>query len=53
MIGKLNHVAFAGLTKFDGVRMRRLLPAEMAQIAGLDRQERMVDFDWSPEWDTI
>ncbi|MAZ15064.1 MAG: 2,5-didehydrogluconate reductase [Ahrensia sp.] len=27
--------------------------AEMAQIAGLDRQERMVDFDWSPEWDTI
>ena len=30
----VNHVAFAGLTKFDGVRMRRLLPAEMAQIAG-------------------
>ncbi len=28
------HVAFAGLTKFDGVRMRRLLPSEMAQIAG-------------------
>jgi len=27
--------------------------AEMAQIAGLDRQERMVDFEWSPEWDTI
>ena len=30
----VRHVAFAGLTKFDGVRMRRLLPAEMAQIAG-------------------
>ncbi|MXO86819.1 helicase [Altererythrobacter aurantiacus] len=30
----LNHVAFAGLTKFDGIRQRRLLPAEMAQIAG-------------------
>ena len=30
----VNHVAFAGLTKFDGVRMRRLVPAEMAQIAG-------------------
>lgn len=30
----VNHVAFAGLTKFDGVRQRRLLPAEMAQIAG-------------------
>ncbi|MFW2349533.1 helicase-related protein [Qipengyuania sp.] len=30
----VNHVAFAGLGKFDGVRMRRLLPAEMAQIAG-------------------
>ena len=30
----VNHVAFAGLTKFDGVRMRRLYPAEMAQIAG-------------------
>nr|WP_247711259.1 helicase-related protein [Qipengyuania vesicularis] len=30
----VNHVAFAGLTKFDGVRMRRLQPAEMAQIAG-------------------
>lgn len=27
--------------------------AEMARIAGLDRQERMVDFDWSPDWDTI
>ncbi|MFZ2103706.1 MAG: aldo/keto reductase [Oricola sp.] len=26
---------------------------EMARIGGLDRQERMVDFDWSPEWDTI
>ncbi|MDG6079484.1 helicase [Erythrobacter litoralis] len=30
----VNHVAFAGLSKFDGVRMRRLLPSEMAQIAG-------------------
>lgn len=30
----VNHVAFAGLTKFDGLRMRRLQPAEMAQIAG-------------------
>ncbi|PZT89229.1 MAG: helicase [Citromicrobium sp.] len=30
----VNHVAFAGLTKFDGVRMRRLFPSEMAQIAG-------------------
>jgi len=28
------HVAFAGLSKFDGVRQRRLTPAEMAQIAG-------------------
>lgn len=30
----VTHVAFAGLTKFDGVRTRRLIPAEMAQIAG-------------------
>ncbi len=30
----INHVAFASLKKFDGVRQRRLLPAEMAQIAG-------------------
>ncbi len=30
----INHVAFASLTKFDGVRQRRLHPAEMAQIAG-------------------
>ena len=30
----VTHVAFAGLTKFDGRRQRRLLPAEMAQIAG-------------------
>jgi len=30
----VTHVAFAGLTKFDGLRMRRLHPAEMAQIAG-------------------
>ena len=30
----ITHVAFASLTKFDGVRQRRLIPAEMAQIAG-------------------
>jgi ATP-dependent RNA helicase SUPV3L1/SUV3 len=30
----VSHVAFAGLTKFDGRRRRRLTPAEMAQIAG-------------------
>ncbi len=30
----VHHVAFAGLSKFDGVRKRRLNPAEMAQIAG-------------------
>ncbi len=30
----IGHVAFAGLSKFDGVRQRRLTPAEMAQIAG-------------------
>jgi len=30
----VRHVAFAALTKFDGVRKRRLTPAEMAQIAG-------------------
>ena len=30
----VDHVAFAGLTKFDGQRRRRLTPAEMAQIAG-------------------
>ncbi|HSG34545.1 MAG TPA: helicase-related protein, partial [Sphingomonadaceae bacterium] len=30
----VRHVAFAGLTKFDGQRQRRLTPAEMAQIAG-------------------
>ena len=28
------HVAFASLSKYDGVRHRRLHPAEMAQIAG-------------------
>src|SRR3954451_21100151 len=31
----VTHVAFAGLSKFDGRRRRRLTPAEMAQIAGL------------------
>ncbi len=30
----VHHVAFAALSKFDGVRQRRLMPAEMAQIAG-------------------
>ncbi|RVU05008.1 helicase [Novosphingobium umbonatum] len=30
----ITHVAFAGLSKYDGQRQRRLLPTEMAQIAG-------------------
>ncbi len=30
----IGHVAFAGLSKFDGARRRRLTIAEMAQIAG-------------------
>ena len=30
----VGHVAFAGLSKFDGVRHRRLTTPEMAQIAG-------------------
>ena len=30
----VGHVAFAGLSKFDGMRKRRLTTAEMAQIAG-------------------
>lgn len=30
----VTHVAFAGLSKFDGIRQRRLTAAEMAQIAG-------------------
>ena len=30
----VTHVAFAGLSKFDGQRQRRLMPAEIAQIAG-------------------
>ncbi len=30
----VNHVAFAGLSKFDGSRPRRLSAAEVAQIAG-------------------
>jgi ATP-dependent RNA helicase SUPV3L1/SUV3 len=30
----VTHVAFAGLSKFDGNRQRRLAPAEIAQIAG-------------------
>ncbi len=30
----ISHVAFAGLSKFDGRRMRYLMPNELAQIAG-------------------
>jgi ATP-dependent RNA helicase SUPV3L1/SUV3 len=30
----IEHVAFSGLSKFDGHRMRRLMPNELAQIAG-------------------
>lgn len=30
----VSHVAFAGLSKYDGHRQRRLLPSEIAQIAG-------------------
>ena len=30
----IDHVAFAGISKFDGHRMRALEPAELAQIAG-------------------
>ncbi len=30
----IDHVAFSALSKFDGRRMRRLFPHEMAQIAG-------------------
>ncbi|HSG54692.1 MAG TPA: helicase-related protein, partial [Paracoccaceae bacterium] len=30
----VHHVAFASLSKFDGMHQRRLTPAEMAQIAG-------------------
>ena len=30
----IDHVAFASLSKFDGMRKRRLHPSEMAQIAG-------------------
>jgi ATP-dependent RNA helicase SUPV3L1/SUV3 len=30
----IEHVAFAGLSKFDGLRQRRLTTSEMAQIAG-------------------
>ncbi len=31
---KLEHVAFAGVRKYDGERYRNLIPAELAQIAG-------------------
>jgi ATP-dependent RNA helicase SUPV3L1/SUV3 len=30
----IKHVAFSGLRKFDGRRMRDLMPHELAQIAG-------------------
>lgn len=30
----IDHVAFAALSKFDGQRQRRLMPAELGQIAG-------------------
>jgi len=30
----IDHVAFSGLSKFDGRRMRELMPNELAQIAG-------------------
>lgn len=30
----VDHVAFAGMRKFDGMRHRPLMPAELAQIAG-------------------
>jgi ATP-dependent RNA helicase SUPV3L1/SUV3 len=35
----IGHVAFAGLSKFDGVRQRRLTAAEMAQIAGRHQKD--------------
>ena len=41
----VGHVAFAGLSKFDGVRHRRLTPAEMAQIEQL--VQAAVGFDQS------
>ncbi|PUB18815.1 helicase-related protein [Yoonia sediminilitoris] len=37
----ISHVAFSALTKFDGRRMRHLMPEELAQIAG--RAGRHVD----------
>ncbi len=37
----ISHVAFSSLTKFDGRRMRHLMPDELAQIAG--RAGRHVD----------
>ncbi|MFZ8299893.1 helicase-related protein, partial [Staphylococcus aureus] len=30
----IDHVAFAGLHKFDGLAVRKLTPGEMGQIAG-------------------
>ena len=37
----ISHVAFSSLTKFDGFRMRHLLPEELGQIAG--RAGRHID----------
>ena len=39
----IDHVAFAGLSKFDGIRQRRLTPAEMAQIAFLPTKNSEVE----------
>lgn len=54
----ISHVAFAGLSKFDGRRMRYLMPNELAQIAG--RAGRYMEngtfgvtgeaHDLEPEW---
>jgi ATP-dependent RNA helicase SUPV3L1/SUV3 len=42
----VHHIAFAGLSKFDGNRTRRLSVAEMAQIAGrAGRHQRDGTFD--------
>jgi ATP-dependent RNA helicase SUPV3L1/SUV3 len=36
----IDHVAFSGTAKFDGRKMRRLMPNELAQIAGRARRYR-------------
>ena len=47
----VTHVAFAGLSKFDGQRRRRLTPAEMAQIAGrAGRHQRDGTFGTLDRW---